>query len=96
MLRGAAGVGAIGFAAAAGAGGVFAAARPQAAGTPPASTSAAVTRDTGPEQASGGPLVVYLRDTAAGEFDVFNGTSHTRVRDPRLVAQLLDGIAAAE
>jgi hypothetical protein len=42
------------------------------------------------------PLVVYLRDTAAGEFEVFHGTQQVKVRNPRLVAQLLDGIATAQ
>ena len=33
---------------------------------------------------------------AAGEFEVFHGTRQVRVRNPRLVAQLLDGIATAQ
>ena len=69
VLRGAAGLGVAGPAAAAG--------------------SAA-------HQAGAEPLVVYLRDAAAGEFEVFHGTRQVRVRNPRLVAQLLDGIATAQ
>ena len=40
--------------------------------------------------------MVYLRDAAAGEFEVFHGTRQVRVRNPRLAAQLLDGIATAQ
>ena len=38
---------------------------------------------------------MYLRDSSTGEFDVFHGTRHTRIRDTRLVAQLLDGLQTA-
>ena len=48
------------------------------------------------EPPSGEPLVVYLRDAATGEFEVFHGTRQVRVRNPRLVAQLLDGLATAQ
>ena len=41
-----------------------------------------------PADATGAPLVVYLRDAASGELDVFSGTSHTVIRDPALVARL--------
>lgn len=34
------------------------------------------------------PLVVYLRDAASGEFDVFAGTSRATVVDPDLAARL--------
>ncbi len=47
-------------------------------------------------KASGEPLVVYLRDTSTGEFEVFNGTRQVRVRNPALVAQLLDGLQTAQ
>jgi hypothetical protein len=40
--------------------------------------------------------VVYLRDAKSGEFEVFRGTQQVKVRNPRLVAQLLDGIATAQ
>ena len=39
---------------------------------------------------------MYLRDTATGEFEVFHGTSQIRIRNPRLVAQLLDGLQTAQ
>jgi len=95
VLRGAAGVSAAGLAAAAGAGALFAATRPaDAAGQPGAAKAAAP--GAGPAKPGDEPLVVYLRDTSTGEFDVFNGTSHVRIRDPRLVAQLLDGLQTAQ
>jgi hypothetical protein len=34
------------------------------------------------------PLVVYLRDAASGEFDVFAGTSRAVIVDPDLAARL--------
>ena len=94
LLRGAAGAGALGLAAAAGGGAVFAATRPSD-GTRPADAKAATT-DTAAGKANGEPLVVYLRDTSTGEFDVFNGTRQVRIRDPRLVAQLLHGLQTAQ
>ena len=39
-------------------------------------------------EAAAGPLVVYLRDAAPGELDVFAGTSHAVIRDPALDRQL--------
>jgi hypothetical protein len=87
MLRGAAGVGAVGLAAAAGAGAVFAATRP-ADTTRPAGAAA--------PKGNGEPLVVYLRDTSTGEFEIFNGTRQVRLRNPALVAQLLDGLQTAK
>jgi hypothetical protein len=99
VLRGAAGIGAVGLATAAGAGAVAAAARPSSAPAAPAAAAAAAPRapaDAAPQAADGDPLVVYLRDTAAGEFEVFQGTRQVRVRNPRLVAQLLDGLATAQ
>jgi hypothetical protein len=97
VLRGAAGLGAAGLAAAAGAGAVVAATRPGSAPAGSASrTAAATTASSAAQVSGGGPLVVYLRDAAAGEFEVFNGTRQVKVRNPRLVAQLLDGIATAQ
>jgi len=80
VLRGAVGVGAVGLATAAGAGAVVASASPGTKGAAP--TAAA----TGP--ANAGSLVVYLRDAATGELEVFAGTSKVRFRDPTLAAQL--------
>ena len=99
VLRGAAGAGAVGIAAATGVGAAFAATRPST-GTRPADAGKdagkVVTTDTAPQKPGGEPLVVYLRDASTGEFEVFNGTRQVRVRDPRLVAQLLDGVQAAQ
>ena len=97
MLRGAAGAGAVGFAAATGVGAAFAATRPST-GTRPAEADAGkvVTTDTAPQKPAGEPLVVYLRDTSTGEFEVFHGTRQVRVHDPKLVAQLLTGLQAAQ
>jgi hypothetical protein len=85
VLRGAAGVGAVGLAAAVGVGAVaapaLAADRPRPAARP---RSADADRPAGPAE----PLVVYLRDAASGELDVFAGTGHAVIRDPALVARL--------
>ena len=90
MLRGAAGVGAVGLAAAAGVGAVVAATRPA---DPPARRSRRRRPPRpAPPQPRGEPLVVYLRDAASGEFDVFAGTGQVRIRDRELVARLLDGV----
>lgn len=79
LLRGAAGVGAIGLVAAGGAA--------AAAGlTRPDQTAAAAAVPPG---ARSGPLMVYLRDAKTGEMDVFAGTSQVTVRDPALAGQLL-------
>lgn len=99
VLRGAAGVGAVGFAAATGVGAAFAATRPSTVTRPADAgkdTGKVVTTDTAPQKPAGEPLVVYLRDTSTGEFEVFNGTRQVRMRDPKLVAQLLDGVQAAQ
>ena len=77
VLRGAAGAGAVGIAAVSGAGAVLAAARPATAATTSAAPGAA------------GPLVVYLRDAATGEMEVFAGAGQTRFRDPALAARLM-------
>jgi len=87
MLRGAAGVGAMGIAAAGGAGAAVALTRPAT----PARASAAkpAVMAAPPPNAMAGPLVVYLRDTTTGELDVFAGTGQVRLHDPALVGQLL-------
>jgi hypothetical protein len=97
VLRGAAGLGAAGLAVAAGAGAVVAATRPaNTAASPPPRTAAGTAAGTAKPPSGADPLVVYLRDAAAGEFEVFHGTQQVKVRNPRLVAQLLDGIATAQ
>jgi len=94
LLRGAAGAGAVGLAAAAGAGVAAAATRPAGQPTPPPAAKP-VTMAAMPEAAMAGPLVVYLRDTTTGEFDVFGDTGQVRVRNPQLVAQLLNNVQLA-
>jgi hypothetical protein len=78
VLRGAAGVGAVGLAAAVGVGAVAA---------PASARPAAAQRET-----ATGPVVVYLRDAASGELDVFAGTSHAIIRDHELVARLTSAV----
>ena len=89
MLRGAGAVGAVGIAAAVGVGAASGAAT--AATRPAADNRAAggAERSAGP---AGAPLVVYLRDAASGELDIFSGTSHTVLRDPALVARLTHAV----
>jgi hypothetical protein len=84
LLRGAAGAGAVGLAAAVG-GAAFAAAHP-AASQPAAADQHTPGRQAGADASA--PLVVYLRDTASGELEVFNGTTQTTIHNPGLVAQL--------
>jgi hypothetical protein len=94
LLRGAAGVGAVGLAAAAGAGVTVAATRPaQAASLPPAAKPVEVAAM--PATAMAGPLVVYVRDTTTGEFDVFGDEGQVTVKNPALVAQLVKNVQLA-
>jgi hypothetical protein len=93
VLRGAAGLGAVGLAAAAGVGAVAAATLPSNTAASPAPRAAA---GTAAQSSDADPLVVYLRDATTGEFEIFRGTQQVKVRNPRLVAQLLDGIATAQ
>jgi len=83
VLRGAAGAGAAGIAAAT-LGGVAAApasaaARPQA--RDPRTAPDAAAADEG--------IVVHVRDAAAGQIDVFRGTTQTRLQDRDLAARLV-------
>lgn len=95
ILRGAAGVGAVGIAAAAGAGAAVAVTRqPGQATLMP--TSKPVTVAPMPPQAMAGPLVVYLADTSTGEFDVYGDTGQMRVKNPALVSQLLKNMQLAQ
>lgn len=83
VLRGAAGAGAVGLAAA---GGVTA-----VAGLTRHDTSA--RQDAAePADAQAGAVMVYLRDTSTGEMEVFAGTGQTTVRNPALVRELLRAI----
>jgi hypothetical protein len=79
LLRGAAGVGAIGLVAAGGAAAAAGLSRPDQ----PAAAA------TVPPGARGGPLMVYLRDAKTGEMEVFAGTSQVSLRNPALAGQLL-------
>jgi len=90
VLRGAAGVGAVGFAAAVGVG---AAAGPAvAADNRRGAAQATAQPETALPADTAGPLVVYLRDAASGELDVFAGTSHAVIRDHELAARLTSAI----
>jgi hypothetical protein len=77
-------------AASAGAAGVAAAALVNA-GLPAAAEAMAPARPAGaPGRARAGEsLVVHIRDIATGEMDVFRGTTHIRVRDKEITAQLV-------
>ena|ERR1700722_2769776 len=88
MLRGAGAVGAVGLAAAVGVG---AAGGVAAAATRPAVDNRAASAEHSAD-ATGAPLVVYLRDAASGELDIFSGTSHTVIRDRALVARLTNAV----
>jgi hypothetical protein len=88
MLRGAGAAGAVGIAAAVGVGAAGGAA---AAASRPAAdnrTAAAAEHPAG----AGAAIVVYLRDAASGEFDVFAGTSRTSITDPDLAARLTHAV----
>jgi len=82
VLKGAAGVGAAGLAASALAG----------VALPAAATVKATARTThGPasDDAAGEAIVVHVRDAAAGEIDVFRGTTQIRLHDRDLAARLV-------
>ena len=89
MLRGAGTVGAVGIAAAVGVGAPSGVA---AAATRPAADNRTAAGARPSADTAGAPLVVYLRDAASGELDVFAGTSHTVIRDPALVARLTHAV----
>jgi hypothetical protein len=87
MLRGAGAAGAVGIAAVVGVGAAsgVAAAAPRPAGHRDVATERSSERPAGQ---AGAPLVVYLRDAAAGELELFAGTSRTVVVDRDLAARL--------
>jgi hypothetical protein len=96
ILRGAGAAGAVGLAAVAG-GGLLAGTASAATKAPaakPAAAKPAVTAET--EAHSEEPLVVYLKDKATGEFEIFNGTKQVTVRNKQLVNELFAGLAAAQ
>jgi hypothetical protein len=82
MLLGAGAAGAVGIAAAVGVG---ASSGVAAAATRPARDNRAAA---GVEHSADAPLVVYLRNAASGELDIFAGTNRTVVVDPDLAARL--------
>jgi hypothetical protein len=95
LLRVGAGAGAVGIAAAVGAGGAVELLRPKAEPTlmPTAKPVAVVAM---PPAAMAGPLVVYISDTTTGLFDVFGDAGQTRVKNPALVSQLLKNLQMAQ
>jgi hypothetical protein len=90
-LLGAAGVGAAGVAAGAFGGLAMAQAATKPAQskaqTKPAESKPAASENN-QQQDSGDHIVIHLRSGRSGEFDVYRGTSHTRVNDPELAARL--------
>jgi hypothetical protein len=94
VLRGAAGVGVVGVAAAVGAGAVEVLKRQdnQPTLTP---VSKPVAMAPMAPTAMAGPLVVYIADTTTGLLDVFGGTGATQVNNPALVRQLLANLKLA-
>ncbi len=82
VLRGAAGAGAAGIAAATlGGVAVPASAAVRAQGRDQRTSPDAAAADEG--------VVVHVRDAAAGQIDVFRGTTHTRLQDRDLAARLI-------
>ena len=94
ILRGVAGVGVVGAAAAAGAGAVVGFDRQSAPQTLMPVSKPVAMAPMAPT-AMEGPLVVYIADTTTGLFDVFGGTGATQVKNPALVRQLLANLKLA-
>jgi hypothetical protein len=90
LLHGAATAGAAGFAVTAlgaAAGPALAAtSRPPVPARPQGHAVPAGSAGSGP--ASGGPIMVHVRDARSGDIEVFAGTSQTRVRDADLAARI--------
>jgi nitrous oxide reductase len=84
MLKGAAGAGAAGIAATA-LSGMAVVASGGARTSPDASPDA---RDLAESQAADEVIVVHVRDVAAGEIDIYRGTTETRLLDRELAARL--------
>jgi hypothetical protein len=95
VLRGVVGVGAVGIAAAAGAGAVFEFDRPSAKTQTLMPAAKPVAMAPMAPTAMAGPLVVYIADTTTGVIDVFGGTGATQIRNPALVNQLLANLKLA-
>lgn len=82
MLRGTAGVGAAGLAVGALAGAIPVAAAATRTGTARRPESDAV-------EDPGEAVVVYVRDAAAGELEIYRGTSQIQIRDRALAAKIV-------
>ncbi len=85
MLKGAAGAGAAGLAI-----GALAGVTPASAATSahaPRTAHADANAEAGEE--SGEAIVVYVRDVAAGDIEVFRGTSQIQLRDRALAARIV-------
>jgi hypothetical protein len=87
MLRTAAGASAAGAAGLV-ASGALAALPAAAAARRPAERTGHSGASTAGDRAADGPLVIHVRDARTGEMDVFEGTAHTRLRDPELAARI--------
>jgi hypothetical protein len=83
-MRGAAGLAGAGLAAGAITGAVAA---------PATAAAARPGRPSAGDASPAGPVIVHVRDVASGEMDVFAGTSHARLTDPRLAAALVRGVS---
>lgn len=90
VLRGVAGIGVVGVAAAIGAGAAVAIDKP---GTlKPASKKVMAPMEA---NAIKGPIVIYIADTTTGVFDAYGGTGGSQIRNPALVKQILANIKSA-
>jgi hypothetical protein len=93
VLRGAAGAGAAGIAATT----LIGKAGPAAATGPASAHASSDLRDPAERPAQGPAegeaadetIVVHVRDAAAGEIDIYRGTTHTRLLDRELAARLV-------
>ena len=85
VLRGAAGVGAAGLAVTALTGAPALASRALKSAT---STPRRASQLPATEEAASEAVVVHVRDLRTGQLDVYRGTSHVRIHDRQLAAQL--------
>ncbi|HUZ56168.1 MAG TPA: hypothetical protein VMU94_27040 [Streptosporangiaceae bacterium] len=76
-------------AAAAGAAGIAATALGGVIAPASAAASARLPHAAPDESAGTEPLVLHVRDAAAGEIDVFRGTTHTRLHDRDLATRIV-------
>lgn len=95
ILRGVAGVGVFGAAAAIGAGAVVAFDRQSGGQSTLMPVSKPVVMAPMAPTAMAGPLVVYIADTTSGVLDVFGATGQIQIHNPALVRQLLANLKLA-